>query len=58
MKYKLQCTKCQDSAWIRGHHEDDTNATVLSDHDWNWERACAHIKQGDYEIVDSEIEEE
>lgn len=61
MKYQIICKACGADAWIRGHYEPDTNATVLDDLDptWESEETCIHIRAGeDYEICDEDSDHE
>lgn len=58
MRYRLRCTICGSEVWIRGSHEDDTNATELNDGDPNWKDCCEHIQNGDYEILEGESDDD
>lgn len=58
MKFKLVCNICNLSIWIRGDYDYETNATELDDNDSAWEDGCKHITNGDFEITDSEYDDD
>lgn len=60
MRFEVKCTDkaCGLVVWIRGSYDPETNAVELDDEDDRWAEACAHIAVGDYEIGDSEAEED
>lgn len=59
MRFKVVCTVCGHTIWVRGVSESDTNATVLREDDPEWDEACEHLKAGgDYEIKDYEYDGE
>jgi hypothetical protein len=58
MKYQLTCQKCNESIWVHGVFESDTNALVLDDNDCEWDNGCEHLKSGDYQISEDEQDDD
>ena len=51
----VQCTVCGCKVWCRGMWLDATHVEVSDSHDLP-EEACTHIREGDYEILDTDMD--